>query len=115
MIRVLLIVSIFACSLSQAAPQKTDIISDRGYFTKTPSGRFYFVRDPRVIDPGIEVEAKQFAKGTFCVLETGLDCPPQDVSFRLQKSARGALIVDLKLETESAWHRLNRMQKAFAP
>ena len=99
--------------------EKIERIRDRGYFTKTSRGKVFFVRNPIVIDPGVEVvDPATIKKGTLCILEKTTEpheCPVQEISFHLKPQARGAVMTDLRLESETAWHRLNRVQKKFAP
>lgn len=126
MIKALASVFIFAlCSSSAgtAAPDKnsefkSERIADRGYIVAATKDRFFFVRKPGVVESGVPVDAGTLKSGTFCVLQTTehlLDCPSQEISFRLVKKSGTAVMVDLRLETETAWHRLRRVQKDFAP
>ncbi len=92
-------------------------VNDVGYILKTGADRFFFVRNPRVLDPGVEIKDEQVLKnGYLCVLKRKslpLECPAQEISFRLEKKQGSVVLSDARLVTETEWHRLNRAEKRF--
>jgi hypothetical protein len=95
-----------------------DRIQDTGFIVQNESGRVFFVRDPKILEPGIEIsDARIMKSASLCVLTDRtppLACPPQNISFRLGKKSGATVLTSLRLEAETAWHRLNRAQKRFA-
>ena len=90
-------------------------ISDHGFIIRGIGEKLFFVHEPLVLDPGVEIkDGRVLKKNQFCIVTKRalpVECPIQEVSFALERKSGVVVITDLRLEAETAWHRLNRKQK----
>lgn len=100
---------------SLAKASKSDRTSDRGFIMRGVGEKLFFVHEPLVLDPGVEIkDGRVLKKNQFCIVTKRtlpVECPPQEVSFALERKSGIVVITDLRLEAETSWHRLNRKQK----
>lgn len=101
------------CALARAS--NSDRISDRGFIMRGIGEKLFFVHEPLALDTGVEIKAgRVLKKNQFCIVTKRtlpVECPPQEVSFALERKSGIVVITDLRLEAETSWHRLNRKQK----
>src|SRR5262249_4733876 len=109
------ILFILAAAVTHAEPARQTMT---GYLKGNSKGEIFFVKNPRVLEPGVQVlfdspsENRKTCKVTIVIPQ--IDCPMQTFSFIWgKKNGRPAMTAAQLESASSPWHRRQRTTQLF--